>query len=123
MSATRRKATAAARALRTPRELRGASAIFAALGDDVRLALVSRLAARGPLSTLRLGEGATMTRQAVTKHLEVLEGAGVVRSTRSGRERVWEVDGDRLLSAREGLDAISRDWDRALARLKAFVED
>ena len=122
MSPTRRKAVARARSLRTPRELRGAALVFAALGDDVRLALVSRLSSRGPLSTMRLSDGATMTRQAVTKHLEVLESAGIVRSTRSGRERVWEVDNEPLLAAQEGLEAISRDWDRALARLEAFVE-
>jgi len=122
MSPTRRKSARSARALRTPRELRGAASIFAALGDDVRLALVSRLASRGPLSTMRLSEGAAVTRQAVTKHLEVLEGAGIVRSMRSGRERVWEVDGEPLRAAQEGLESISRDWDRALARLKAFVE-
>jgi DNA-binding transcriptional ArsR family regulator len=123
MSPTRRKSVAGGRTLRTPRELRGTVSIFAALGDDVRLALVGRLASRGPLSTMRLSEGAAVTRQAVSKHLDVLEEAGIVRSMRSGRERVWEVDSEPLHAAQKGLELISRDWDRALARLKAFVED
>jgi DNA-binding transcriptional ArsR family regulator len=123
MSPRRRSAVVGKRSFRAPRDLRRTAPVFAALGDDVRLSLVSRLATRGPLSTMRLSEGATMTRQAVTKHLEVLEDAGIVRSSRLGRERVWEVDREPLLAAQQGLEAISRDWDRALARLKAFVED
>lgn len=123
MSPTRRKAASPARSLRAARELRRAAPVFAALGDDVRLALVSRLSARGPMSTMRLSEGSGVTRQAVSKHLEVLAGAGVVHSSRQGRERVWEVDAAPLHAAQEWLDAISRDWDRALSRLKAFVED
>jgi DNA-binding transcriptional ArsR family regulator len=123
MSPTRRKAAAPARALRASRDLRRAAPVFAALGDDVRLALVSRLSARGPMSTMRLSEGAGVTRQAVSKHLDVLAGAGIVHSTRLGRERVWEVDSAPLHAAQEQLDAISRDWDRALERLRAFVEE
>src|SRR5436305_14647096 len=76
---------------RSPRELRRAAPLFAALGDNVRLGLVNRLCARGPMSTMRLSEGSGVTRQAVSKHLEVLEAAGVVRSIRKGRERLWEV--------------------------------
>ncbi|MEO7179402.1 MAG: hypothetical protein ABI141_01075 [Gemmatimonadaceae bacterium] len=64
-----------------------------------------------------------MTRQAVTKHLEVLSSAGVFRSSRQGRERVWEVDAPRLLAAQEWIQSISNDWDRSLARLTAFVEE
>jgi DNA-binding transcriptional ArsR family regulator len=123
MSLARRKAAASGRALATPRALRRSAPVFAALGDDVRLALVSRLCTRGPLSTMRLSDGAGITRQAVTKHLEVLSAAGVVRSTHHGRERVWEVDAEPLHAAQDWLGVISRDWDRALGRLKAFVED
>jgi DNA-binding transcriptional ArsR family regulator len=111
------------RAIRSPRELRRSAPIFAALGDDLRLTLVSRLCTRGPLSTTRLAEGAGVTRQAVSKHLDVLAAAGVVRSARLGRERVWEVDAAPLHAAQDWLDAISRDWDRALARLRALVDD
>ncbi|MEO8561946.1 MAG: metalloregulator ArsR/SmtB family transcription factor [bacterium] len=123
MSPARRKSAAAARSFRAPRDFRRGAPVFAALGDDVRLALVTRLSARGPMSTMRLSEGAGVTRQAVSKHLEVLAGAGVVHSTRQGRERIWEVDSAPLHAAQEWLDAISRDWDRALSRLKAFVEE
>jgi DNA-binding transcriptional ArsR family regulator len=72
---------------------------------------------------MRLSAGAGVTRQAVSKHLEVLTAVGVVRSSRSGRERVWEVDAAPLQAAQDWLEAISKDWDNALARLEAFVED
>jgi DNA-binding transcriptional ArsR family regulator len=123
MSRARPRTSVSARASRSPREIRRSAPLFAALGDDVRLTLVSRLCARGPQSTMRLSEGAGVTRQAVSKHLEVLAAAGVVRSTRLGRERVWEVDAAPLQAAQHWLEAISRDWDSALSRLKAFVED
>jgi DNA-binding transcriptional ArsR family regulator len=64
-----------------------------------------------------------VTRQAVTKHLHSLSGAGLVRGSRSGRERIWELEPKRLERARRYLDEISREWDSAIARLKAFVED
>ncbi|HVY44431.1 MAG TPA: metalloregulator ArsR/SmtB family transcription factor, partial [Minicystis sp.] len=66
--------------------------MFAALGDATRLAVVARLCDGGPASIARLAEGATVTRQAVTKHLRVLEQAGLVRSERAGRETVWELE-------------------------------
>lgn len=97
--------------------------LFAALGDESRLRLVSRLCDGGPMSITRLTEGSDVTRQAITKHLRVMEGSGLVRSTRHGRERVWELDQRRLEYARRYLDTISKDWDDALARLRAFVED
>jgi len=122
MSPATRKAPAASRGLRTQRDIRRSAPIFAALGDDVRLTLISRLCSQGPQSTTRLSEGASVTRQAITKHLEVLSAAGVVHSSRHGRERVWEVDSAPLHDAQAWLDTISRDWDRALSRLKAFVE-
>ena len=123
MSPPTRKPPSDSRGFRAPRDLRRSAPVFAALGDDVRLALVSRLSARGPLSTMRLSEGAGVTRQAVTKHLQVLADAGVVHSARQGRERVWEVDAAPLIAAQNWLQVISSDWDRSLARLKAFVED
>jgi DNA-binding transcriptional ArsR family regulator len=102
---------------------RGASApVFAALGDETRLGLVSTLGAHGPLSTTRLTAGTRVTRQAVTKHLRLLEGAGLVRAARHGRERHWELAPDGLEEARRCLDIISKQWDDALGRLKAFVE-
>jgi DNA-binding transcriptional ArsR family regulator len=99
-----------------------AAPIFAALGDETRLALVSRLGSSGPLSISRLTEGSQVTRQAVTKHLQVLAGAGLVRDEWLGRERLWVFEAARLAEARRCLDVISSQWDDALSRLKDFVE-
>jgi DNA-binding transcriptional ArsR family regulator len=100
-----------------------AAPIFAALGDETRLALVARLCEDGPWSIARLTAGSDVTRQAVTKHLQVLAGAGVVRDSRRGRERLWELSPERLDEARRALDEISRRWDEALDRLKRYVEE
>jgi DNA-binding transcriptional ArsR family regulator len=100
----------------------GAAPIFAALGDETRLALVTRLCAGGPLSIARLSAGSAVTRQAITKHLHVLASAGLVRGTRRGRERVWQLDPQRLQDAGQYLQRVSRSWDQALSRLAAFVE-
>jgi DNA-binding transcriptional ArsR family regulator len=97
--------------------------IFAALGDETRLSLVARLSAGGPMSIARLTEGASVTRQAVTKHLQVLESAGLAASSRLGRESVWELEPQPFDLARRYLDGISAQWDEALGRLKAFVEE
>jgi DNA-binding transcriptional ArsR family regulator len=97
--------------------------VFAALGDPKRLALLNRLCAEGPGSITRLTAGSTVTRQAVTQHLEVLAGVGLVKSTRAGRERIWEVETKKFDEARERLEQISTAWDRALWRLKKFVEE
>jgi DNA-binding transcriptional ArsR family regulator len=97
--------------------------VFAALGDDVRLSLVTRLSSEGPVSIVRLSRGSGLTRQAITKHLHVLSSAGVVHSRRRGRERVWTFDPAPLLAARRSLEAISEQWENALTRLKAFVEE
>jgi DNA-binding transcriptional ArsR family regulator len=96
--------------------------LFAALGDRTRLRLVVRLASSEPLSISRLSAGARMTRQAVTKHLHVLEKAGVARGRRRGRERLWELNPAELREARRCLDRIARQWEDALDRLKAAVE-
>jgi DNA-binding transcriptional ArsR family regulator len=97
--------------------------IFAALGEPTRIALVARLCSEGPLSISRLSEGAGVTRQAITKHLNTLEDAGVVRGVRSGRERIWEIETRRLEKARRCLDQISSQWDVALRSLQTFVEE
>ena len=104
-------------------EARDAAPLFAALGDPTRLALVIRLSARGPESIARLSEGAGVSRQAITKHLHVLSDAGLVRGSRRGRQHIWELEPGRLADAREYLAHIDVQWDRALARLKAYVED
>jgi len=75
------------------------------------------------MSITSLTEGASITRQAVTKHLRVMEQAGLARSTRHGRESVWQLEQRRLEEARRYLDLISRQWDGALGRLQKLVED
>jgi DNA-binding transcriptional ArsR family regulator len=102
--------------------LRNSVQVFAALGDRTRLDLVARLSAAGPLSITRLTAGADVTRQAITKHLNILAGAGLVRDIRVGRERLWEVETLQLEVARRCLDRISGQWDEALQRLKLAVE-
>ena len=97
--------------------------LFAALGDETRLRLVSRICREGPLSITSLTDGADVTRQAITKHLRTMEHAGLMRSVRNGRESVWQLEGDRLEEARHYFDLISRQWDDSLSRLKVLVED
>jgi len=99
-----------------------AAPVFAALGDPTRLGIVARLCTHGPQSIAQLTEGAAVTRQAVTKHLVALEDAGLVRGSRDGRERIWELQGKRLADARHYLEQISSQWDAAIDRLRAFVE-
>jgi DNA-binding transcriptional ArsR family regulator len=96
--------------------------VFAALGDRTRLRVVERLCREGPLSITQLAEGSRVSRQAVSKHLQVLAGAGLVTSAREGRESVFRLRPDRLGEARRLLDVISREWDDTLERLRAFVE-
>ena len=100
-----------------------AAPVFAALGAATRLKVVSRLCSDGPTSTAGLSQGTGVTRQAITKHLDTLEAAGVVRSNRAGRERIWEIEPARLAKARRCLDEIDAQWDAALNRLRAMVED
>jgi DNA-binding transcriptional ArsR family regulator len=99
-----------------------AAPVFAALGDGTRLRLVTRLSDDGPLSIARLSEGAGVTRQAITKHLEALANAGVVRGRRHGRERIWELQPERLEMASRYLNDVSGQWDAAIGRLRAFLE-
>ena len=99
-----------------------AAPVFAALGDTTRLSLLRRLSADGPLSITRLSEGTGLTRQGITRHLDALGRAGLVRNARRGRERVFALDVKRLEKARQYLDQVAAQWDAAAARLKAFVE-
>jgi DNA-binding transcriptional ArsR family regulator len=114
MSPTRREIVA--------RETRGSAPIFAALGDETRLTLVVKLSKGAPISIARLTKGSLLTRQAITKHLQVLQDAGLVRGIRRGRENLFELEPNRFEDARRALDDISRQWDQAIARLKSFVE-
>lgn len=114
---------AAARGEASGRAEVGASAeLFAALGDPTRLGVVTRLCRDGPASIARLTAGSEVTRQAIAKHLRVLARAGLVRGRRRGRESLWELQPERFDVARRYLDAVSRHWDEALARLQAAVE-
>jgi DNA-binding transcriptional ArsR family regulator len=106
----------------SPRSARAAAPIFAALGEPTRLALVHRLGQDGPSSITRLTDGGDVTRQAVSKHLAVLERAGLVRGEARGRERIWELAPERLEVARSYLDHIEARWDEALERLRDLVE-
>jgi DNA-binding transcriptional ArsR family regulator len=103
-------------------QLAGRAAIFAALGDETRLSLIGKLSNGPPQSISRLAEDSTLTRQAITKHLRVLEGAGVVRSVRSGRESRFAFRPEPLRELRSYLDQVSHQWDDALERLRSFVE-
>jgi DNA-binding transcriptional ArsR family regulator len=104
------------------RPAKQAAPVFAALGDETRLRLVIRLSREGPLSISRLAAGSSVTRQAVSKHLKVLAGAGIASGSKRGREQVWELQSRPLLTAREYLDDLSAQWDEALGRLKRMVE-
>jgi len=104
-------------------EAKRSAPLFAALGDETRLQLVARLCAKGPLSIAALTEGSNVTRQAVTKHLRVLEDVGLARVAREGREAVWTLEPEPLDDARKFLDLVSRRWDDALERLKRHLEE
>ena len=96
--------------------------VFAALGDKTRLLLVARLCGGPPRSISQLTRGSKLTRQAITKHLRVLERAKIVHSVRRGRETRFEFDPEPLAEMQKYLDFVSQQWDEALARLKSFVE-
>lgn len=100
-----------------------AAPIFSALGDQTRLRLLAKLSSGRPHSISQLARGSKLTRQAITKHLRTMESAGIVHGVRKGRERLFELDPKPIEGIREYLDSVSEQWDQALGRLKAFVED
>lgn len=115
MSPKRHSRLAAKRPPRAP--------VFAALGDETRLALVARLCAgRQPYSISELTRDHKLTRQAITKHLRLLERVGIVHSIRTGRESRFEFVPGPIDAAKQYLDLVSREWDQTLARLKSFVD-
>jgi DNA-binding transcriptional ArsR family regulator len=114
MSPKRRSSLAAKR--------RAHASVFAALGDETRLALVMKLAGGQPRSISQLTRGSKLTRQAIRKHLRVLETAGMVQSLMTGRENRFEFTPRPIHGIREYLDFVSEQWDQALSRLKTFVE-
>ena len=97
--------------------------VFAALGDKTRLALVAKLCRGNPRSISQLTKGSRLTRQAITKHLRVLEKAGIVQGVRLGRENLFQFNPEPVQEVRDYLALVSGQWDEALARLKSFVED
>jgi DNA-binding transcriptional ArsR family regulator len=104
------------------------AAVFAALGDETRLALVARLSNGQPASISQLTDaqptgGSKLTRQAITKHLRVLERVRIVHGVRAGRESLFELDPKPINELREYLDLVSGQWDQALWRLRSFVEE
>lgn len=99
-----------------------AAHLFAALGDETRLRLLVRISSDGPASMAQLGSKSRITRQAIAKHVQVLADAGLVKTTRRGRERVCELDPRRIADAQQVLKRIAGQWDDALLRLKAHVE-
>jgi DNA-binding transcriptional ArsR family regulator len=117
-------APGAAKKNREPRKgtLQNSAPIFAALGDETRLRLIAVLCVGGAMSIAQLTSGTDITRQAVTKHLQVLAEAGLVHDIKVGRERRWEFEPAQLEEARRSLEAIALQWDRALQRLKLAVE-
>jgi DNA-binding transcriptional ArsR family regulator len=96
--------------------------VFFALGDRTRLSVVRRLGSGGALSATALSEGARVTRQAIVKHLQVLEGAGLVTHEKRGREVLYALETRRFADARDFLEDVSASWDRAIERLRRMVE-
>jgi DNA-binding transcriptional ArsR family regulator len=105
------------------RRAQEAAPLFAALGDATRLQLLMRLSASGPESIAQMSDKSAVTRQAISKHLRVLEEAGFVAGERRGREHIWRLRPQRLRDVHAQLDRIGRQWDDALERLRAFVEE
>ena len=108
---------------RTDKGLAGAALLFAALGDPTRLTLLRQLSDDGPASISMLAEEFSMTRQGVTKHLQVLAAAGIIDGSRQGREQVWTLNPGRLADGRRHLETIAAGWDDALARFKLLAEE
>lgn len=96
--------------------------VFAALGDPTRLKLVAALCAGGAFSIAQLTVTTEMSRQGVTKHLQVLADAGVVRDVKLGRERLWQLEPAQIEQARRTLEMVGKQWEAALGKLKSFVE-
>ena len=97
--------------------------VFDALGDPNRLRIVTRLCDGGPCSTSQVTQVVSVSRQAATKHLLLLEAVGLVTSERHGRERIWRIEPEPLTDASDYLTGLSRRWDKAIDRLRAYVED
>jgi DNA-binding transcriptional ArsR family regulator len=98
------------------------ASVFAALGDHTRLSLLTKLSDGQSRSIAKLSADTKLTRQAITKHLRVLENAGIVSSTRVGRDNQFAFRAEPIVEIRSYLDNVSRQWDDALSRLRSLVE-
>ena len=96
---------------------------FAALGDETRLSLIARLCRVTQQSISQLAAGTNLTRQAVTKHLQILERVGLVRSVRKGRETLFEFDATPIETMTQYLDLVSGQWERKLTDLQTFLDE
>jgi DNA-binding transcriptional ArsR family regulator len=114
MSGKARSITSAKRLAQAP--------VFAALGNETRLSLVAKLCGGQLHSISQLTQGSRLTRQAITRHLRLLENVGIVHSVRTGRESLFEFDPAPIEEIKKYLDLVSEQWDQALSRLKSFVE-
>ncbi len=96
--------------------------VFAALADSTRRQLLRALAADSPRTITQLARDFPMTRQGITKHLDLLAEAGLVRAQPQGREKRYSFAPEPLDSVRGWIEAIERQWDERLGRLKDLVE-
>lgn len=114
--------TSGVRPKESPPPIGACAAIFAALGDETRLSMLAKLAKGQPQSISRLTSDTSLSRQAVSRHLRVLEEAGIVESVRVGRESRFQFLPDSMTDANRYLELVSRQWDEALDRLRLLVE-
>ncbi len=98
------------------------ASVFFALGDKTRLQLIAVLCAGGAFSIAQLTANTDVSRQAVTKHLQMLADAGLVKDLKLGRERLWQFEPAAMEEARRELEIIGRQWEQALGRLKTSLE-
>jgi DNA-binding transcriptional ArsR family regulator len=96
--------------------------VLAALADPTRRQLLDRISAVGQATATTLADGLPVSRQAVVKHLAVLDRAGLVESTKVGREVLYSVRPDALDTTARWMAALAADWDRRLARIKRLAE-
>ena len=96
--------------------------LWSAIGDPTRRRMLDLLLAEGGGTATTLSDQLPVTRQAVAKHLGVLDGVGLVHSTLVGRERRYDVDEAQLARAIAQLTAVGATWDARLNRIKRIAE-
>lgn len=97
-------------------------ALWAAVADPTRRRLLDLLLARGEATATMLADGLPVTRQAIAKHLAVLDRAGVVEKRRHGREVRYAVRPERLDDAAQWMTQVATEWDARLAVIKRIAE-